>query len=783
MEANEKRTFSLNEYGYINKWLVSGPVNERVDQSARTISDQWTYEQHLRKTAHDEGPTAMPTDISFGKPGLDGMPWRYYQAGVNSFLDASGFYSTVHTCELWAATVLCSETEQDVEADLYSYVASAIWLNGERVFCRTESNYAPVFHARITLHLHEGENLLFVRMHNICARDARNVFGISFRDPSAVRVAYPGEQSEELMQAEDAAQWLSQVRYDGKDSLIAPVNPPIPVSVEVSLKNGEQEMKASWDADAFFVMDEDVIAVRVSAQAGETELLRKIERNDRMLPQSAASLPIQQERERILQMLVDAPYKNGTSEMHKLYAKLALGGTFDEADARAVRHACETIDENHDCSDFRLSALLKMLKCGMPLPEEMRELIHRTAVGFCYWTDETTCGAMATGTENHSLMFHGCQMMAGSLWPDEVFPRSGRTGREQQAIARERICVWLDKVEKNGFKEYLSGTYMPVTTGAMLAVVDHADEQISARMAKLLDKLFYDFATNAYDDIVVAPQGRIYRDILNPWEHGTQGLYHFATGRGPVLMSEWFGVFAKTKYRIPDDVCEYATRRGLTTYRTSGTEIYTYKSEGFILTSTPVPRAESDGHGLYEPGAYGMQQHLFYASLGGAANVFISHPSATFDGTIIRPGYWNGNSYLPALEQRDNALALAYCMDDALAVKFTHMYLPTFAFDEIRDEDGWKFCRRGEAYLAVWCSKKLHLYDADIVQGCDFRAEEGSCGWLLVCGDKTIVPDFDAFCAYAKAFAPQFDEQSGTLRSRDWTVRNDMHAKGVQTPF
>lgn len=122
-------------------------------------------------------------------------------------------------------------------------------------------------------------------------------------------------------------------------------------------------------------------------------------------------------------------------------------------------------------------------------------------------------------------------------------------------------------------------------------------------------------------------------------------------------------------------------------------------------------------------------------------------------------------------------------MDDELAVKFTHLHLPAYAFDEICDEDGWKFCRRGESYLAVWCSKELHLHDADITQGCDFRAEEGSCGWLIVCGDKTIAADFDAFCAYAKAFAPQFDAQTCTLFSKDWTVQNDMHAKGVQTPF
>ncbi|MBQ5748942.1 MAG: hypothetical protein IIV87_02170, partial [Oscillospiraceae bacterium] len=422
-------------------------------------------------------------------------------------------------------------------------------------------------------------------------------------------------------------------------------------------------------------------------------------------------------------------------------------------------------------------------KCEMPLPEQIKELIHRTAVGFCYWTDETTCGAMATGTENHSLMFHGCQMMAGSLWPDEVFPRSGRTGREQEQIARTRINAWLDKLEANGFNEYLSDTYMPVTAAAMLAVIDHGDEQMRTRMSKVFDKLLYDIAINTYDDIVCAPQGRIYRGVLKPWVGGTQMLYHFATGRGPEAYLQWLGIFAKTKYRIPDDVYEYAKKTGLTTYRTAGTEIYTYKSEGFMLTSTPVPMKGSDGHGEYEPGAYGVQQHLFYVSLGGAANIFLSHPGGTHDGSIVRPGYWNGSGYMPAIEQKDNALAAVYRMDEDFAVRFTHLYLPTFAFDEIHDEGGWKFCRRGESYLAVWCSKKLRLHDADITQGCDFRAEEGSCGWLFVCGDKTVAADFDAFCAYAKAYAPNFDEQSGTLCTKDWSVCNDMHARGVQTPF
>ncbi|MBQ5749084.1 MAG: hypothetical protein IIV87_02885, partial [Oscillospiraceae bacterium] len=383
MATGEKKTFSLGEYGYITKWLISGPYNTIVDQSTRTISDQWTYEQYLRKTAHDEGPDAVPTGISLGKAGLNGMPWRYYQAGTNSFLNASKFYPTVYMCELWAATVLCSDEEQDVAADLYSYTASAIWLNGERVFCRTESNYAPVRHERLTLHLHKGENLLFVRMQNICARDARNILGICIREKDAVRVAYPGEQSEELMRMEDAAQWLETVRYS--DGVVKADAQPAQC-VRLSIVEGEQKDEFEkpnggeflWEKETSYRLPSDVLAVLLTVCVGETELSRWVECSDRLQPVLCKQRDITQVREDLLRKVAEAPASTEEKYfVHNIYARLARGGSFCEDDAQAVREACDKIEHNHDCSDFYLTALLKMLKCEMPLPEDMKELIHR----------------------------------------------------------------------------------------------------------------------------------------------------------------------------------------------------------------------------------------------------------------------------------------------------------------------------------------------------------------------------------------------------------------------
>ena len=761
----EKRTYPLHPFGYVTKWLVSGPLDTPVDPATRTIADQNAYEAYLKKNSHDDSVQEPPRCIAPGEPGLAGMPWRYNHMGENCFVDASRFYFTIHKCELWAATQLVAPADGEYEADVWSYTALDLWVNGEHVYCEPVCAYSPMRRARVTLKLHAGENDVFMRMQNSCTRDTRNIAALSFPGAQDIRCAFPGE-NDAIRASEDAAAWLSSVRcYNG--ALHAPAAPPAPVSLWQNPEAG-----GKWTEGETMRLPDGAHSVHLRLTAGGAPLSRTIELSNNIVPPAErhwASVEACRDEyiRRIAGRTIPETVGNNSNLFYTVYARMALGQPCSEDGERGILRACDEAERNCDCSDFRFAYLLRALWQNMPLSDAMKALIHDTAVGYSYWSDEPAVGAMCYGSENHSLLFHTCQLLAGLLWPDEIFTRSGRTGREQEAVARRRIDDWMKRVEERGFSEFLSGGYTPITAAALLNVYDCAGDEMRVRAGKLLDRIFYDLALNAFDGTVCAPQGRIYRSVMTPWLNGTQGMFYYATGRGAPQYTEWMAGFAATGYRIPDDVYEHSTAPGMTVYPTAGTRIQTYKSEGFMVTSLPIPLQGEGAPGPFVPYATGYQQHLFYISLGGACNLFVNHPGGTHDGTQIRPGYWYGNGYFPAVSQYDNVLAAVYRLDEDHPVPFVHMFFPEFCFDGVMREGGWIFARRGASYVGVWCSRALTRHDTDIVQGCDLRAEGGSSGWLFVCGDATVAPDFPSFREYAKKFAPVFDEAGMALTFGD----------------
>ena len=86
-------------------------------------------------------------------------------------------------------------------------------------------------------------------------------------------------------------------------------------------------------------------------------------------------------------------------------------------------------------------------------------------------------------------MFYASAMDAGSLYPEDYFPRAGMKGRELSLYGKRKVLEWLADVESRGFEEFLSTAYMCVTLAALLNVVDFAEADISRRARALTDRL------------------------------------------------------------------------------------------------------------------------------------------------------------------------------------------------------------------------------------------------------------------------------------------------------
>jgi hypothetical protein len=122
-------------------------------------------------------------------------------------------------------------------------------------------------------------------------------------------------------------------------------------------------------------------------------------------------------------------------------------------------------------------------------------------------------------------------------------------------------------------------------------------------------------------------------------------------------------------------------------------DIYTYKTAWYSLSNAQDFRKAKVGY----------QQHIWQASMGGRAMVYSTCPGSNeyYD----RPNLFAGNRFMPRAVQHKNVLLCVYrTPTESAHFYFTHLYFPQREFDQVREEEGWIFGKRGGAYIAVYSS-------------------------------------------------------------------------------
>jgi len=220
-----------------------------------------------------------------------------------------------------------------------------------------------------------------------------------------------------------------------------------------------------------------------------------------------------------------------------------------------------------DCADFGLQGLLRVFyqfEDSALLPPELKEEARSSILRFKYWPDEPGIDSMCYWSENHHILFSTGGYLAGQLFPDEIFTNSGRTGREQMDRFRPRVLRWLDFRFRTGFSEWLSNVYYEEDIGALVNLVDFAqDEQISTGAAMVLDLLLADIALNSYRGLFGSTHGRTY-ERHKKWaaSESTAGTYVLLfSGSEGVIPGGGMGAGSlalSTRYRVPRVLFEIA---------------------------------------------------------------------------------------------------------------------------------------------------------------------------------------------------------------------------------
>ncbi|PKK92767.1 MAG: hypothetical protein CVV61_08050, partial [Tenericutes bacterium HGW-Tenericutes-6] len=191
------------------------------------------------------------------------------------------------------------------------------------------------------------------------------------------------------------------------------------------------------------------------------------------------------------------------------------------------------VNHRYDCADFRMIVLIKtFLSYKNLLSKETIERISEAILNFKYWMDEPGLDGMCFWSENHQILFHTCEYLAGNIFSNHIFLNDGNLGSIKKEKAKTKIHRWLDYKLKYGFIEWHSNTYYEEDIAPLVMLVDFSDDDLMIEKSKMvLDLLFLDMAMHSYKGYFVATSGRCYemqkKDI---YAHDTSDLMAYAFG-------------------------------------------------------------------------------------------------------------------------------------------------------------------------------------------------------------------------------------------------------------
>jgi len=413
-----------------------------------------------------------------------------------------------------------------------------------------------------------------------------------------------------------------------------------------------------------------------------------------------------------------------------------------------LRAQLARIEDRADCVDFQLPPLLWLYRehAGKRLAPSLRDGIRRGILGFRYWFDEPGRDTMWFFSENHALCFHAAEYLAGTLFPDDVFPNSGLTGREKRRIGRERLDLWFSVFEQQGLVEWNSASYYPVDLIGLIVLLEMApDESIRARAKSALDFVFRMVAMNGMNGILCGAQGRTYtRDLLDKACSEVANYSAILWGVGePCGFNAASSLLALSDYEPPEELGRYADYRGSKAVLfeiLQGTEepayLSSYKTKDVLLA------AVSD----HKTGRPGSQQHVCHVSFlaNREAHVWVNHPGESDPYGQKRPSYWAGNGTLPRVFHHADTVLLVYRVQTAHEVDFTHAYFPERCFDEVEEKDGCFFARSGDAFLALWAAEGLRRQEEGRFHGCELLSPGRVNAWAVAVSSASN-GDFGSF--------------------------------------
>jgi hypothetical protein len=413
-------------------------------------------------------------------------------------------------------------------------------------------------------------------------------------------------------------------------------------------------------------------------------------------------------------------------------------------------------------------------------PTQLRQPLEDYILGYSFNRAE----ALVTETsdrEGEQILACAAEILAGQCYPERTFSRSGKTGQWHRQNGERLALEWLQQRGAVGFSDWDSNYSFAEHLLALSHLVDLADtEPVWEMAAVVMDKIFVTMATNSFCGVFGSTHGR----TLAPFVKGgllepTSGIARLMWGTG-IFNHHIAGIVSLAcmeRYELPamvSDIAGFAPEEFWSRERhavDAAREVnkVTYKTPDTMLCSAQD----------YHPGQKGCQEHIWQATLGTTATVFVTHPACTSEDEARRPNFWAGNAVLPRVAQWKDALIAVYQLPEDDWMGFTHAYFPAYAFDEHVLRQGWVMTRKGNGYLALMAQHGIDLTKHGHYALRELRSYGRNNIWLCHMGRAALDGDFSSFQEKILALPVKF----ANARVRFTTLRGEVLSFGWQGPF
>jgi hypothetical protein len=799
------------QHGYIDNWLVAGPQATYVADLDRFEGPDFKLQIARHYYQPNLGIAQTPAERDTCTVDETTLTWRYIRCGDDHFVDLTAFYHTCHYLRAWAYAEVIWPAAQDVTLVLTTNGPADLWVSGQHIHRQEHFHHQLPHSVTFRATLQEGPNHILVRMEEVAVRECPYAMALRVVDRAAAEtpVLLPTlvEQvaRRQLLERIFQAAYLDRDLFTRDDEVVVRWPETLPETASLALrlqKPAGQIYAESWPTGRAGAGVGLLKGVQLPDGPYRILLMPRPEeyyvgnvRVTREIPlwvhkNAYSEAPYGTYEQRRQEALADAAEREGTVFCE--IAKMELERWAD-LKTHVIVETIQSINQRADCSDFYMVGLLGMLHRyadDPAFPQELLAPLEECVLNFKYWMDEPGSDAMCYWSENHQILFHTCEVLAGQLYPERTFSNVGQNGAWHRAKGQRMALSWLRKRAHGGFREWDSNCYFEEDILALAHLADLAeDDQVREFAAIVLDKLLFTMALNSYRGAFGSTHGRTYTPLIKGARlESTAGIGRLAWGMG-IFNQRILGLVSLAcaqGYELPSIVQEIAADQPEELWSrehhageleqwcdcaTGAWEVnkVTYRTPDAMLCSAQD----------YQPGTPGYQQHIWQATMGPDAVVFVTHPPCVSEEGSHRPNFWHGNVVLPRVAQWRDALIAVYNLPDDDWMGFTHAYFPTYAFDEHALRGGWAFARKGDGYLALCAAQGLAL----TTQGDNAYRELRSYGrhnvWLCQIGRAARDGSFEQFQQAVLALDVHFEGLSA-----QWTtIRGETLAFGWEGPL